>query len=99
MKKIGLMTQAELAAYAQTALRKDGINVVLTGGAAVALYSDGKYTSRDLDFVDLGFASFQKIKSVMNALNFRQAGKHFESAETDHIIEFVASPFHHRASG
>jgi len=92
MKSIRSMNQAELAAYVQTALRKEGIDLVLTGGAAVTLYSNNKYVSRDLDFVDAGFSSFLKIKREMESIGFRQKGKHFVHSETEFLVEFVASP-------
>ncbi len=53
MKSISEMDQAELAAYVQSHLRKKGIHVVLSGGATVALYSEGRYVSKDLDMVNI----------------------------------------------
>lgn len=38
MKSIGAMTQAELAAFVQSHLRKNKIYVTLSGGAAVSIY-------------------------------------------------------------
>lgn len=37
-------------------LKNAGVYVVLSGGAAVGIYSDGTYDSRDIDFVNAGFA-------------------------------------------
>ena len=37
------MTQGELAAYIDSHLLEKGINVVLSGGACVAIYRDYKY--------------------------------------------------------
>jgi len=45
------MNLGELAAFIDTHLREKGINVVLSGGASVAIYSDHKYVSKDLDFI------------------------------------------------
>lgn len=92
MKPIGKMTQAELAAYIQSNLREEGIDLVLTGGAAVTFYSKNKYVSRDLDLVDLGFTSFPKIIEEMGALGFRRQGRHFANPETEFLVELVASP-------
>ena len=39
MKKISEMTQGELGAFIQSHLRKKGIDVVLSGGAAVGIHS------------------------------------------------------------
>jgi hypothetical protein len=52
MKPVRDMTQAELGAYVQSHLGAKGIDVVLSGGAVVAIYTSGKYVSRDLDFVN-----------------------------------------------
>ena len=51
MKAISEMTMGELAAYIDTHLRQHGIDVVLSGGASVAIYSQHKYVSKDLDFI------------------------------------------------
>lgn len=55
MKKVAAMSQAEIAAYVQEHLRSEGITVILSGGAAVAVYSMGKYVSADIDLVNLFF--------------------------------------------
>jgi hypothetical protein len=51
VKSVEDMTQAELGAFVQTHLRQSGTEVVLSGGAAVAIYSSDKYVSKDLDIV------------------------------------------------
>jgi hypothetical protein len=48
------MSAEELAAHVCQTLGDAGITVTLTGGACVAIWSDGAYTSRDLDFVEQG---------------------------------------------
>ena len=55
MKKIGRMNLAELAAYVQTHLRAEGIEVVLSGGATVSFYSSNKYVSKDVDLINVRF--------------------------------------------
>ena len=65
MKSISKMTQAELAATVQVHLQKKGITVILSGGAAVAIYTDNKYVSADIDLVDVYFADRKKIKAAM----------------------------------
>lgn len=86
------MTQAELAAYIQEHLRSKGIEMVLTGGAVVALYSAGKYVSADIDLVDKGFASFGALKAAMEELGFTRPGRAFEHPETPYFVDFVAAP-------
>ena len=52
MKEIHAMTMAELAAFVCSHLQKNSIDVVLSGGGCVTIYSEGRYTSYDLDFVE-----------------------------------------------
>ncbi len=53
MKLVREMTAGELAAYVCTHLRDEGIDVVLSGGGCVSLYTLGQYVSYDLDFIEL----------------------------------------------
>lgn len=48
MKSVGKMTQAELGAFVQSQLRENGIEVVLAGGVAVAIYSNNKYVCKEM---------------------------------------------------
>lgn len=92
MKSISQMTQAEIAAYVQEHLRKREIKVVLSGGAAVGIYSSGKYVSKDIDLVNAIFAKRKKIEEAMIELGFVPTGRHFEHPDSDHIIEFPPGP-------
>jgi len=92
MKSIADMTQGELGAYIQTHLRASGIDVVLTGGSAVSIYSGNKYVSKDLDLVIAGFARRSKIREVMNEIGFHQVGRHFEHPEAGFLVEFPGGP-------
>jgi len=94
MKPIKKMTQAELAAYVHDHLRKSGIEVVLSGGAAVGIYSSGEYVSRDIDLVNARFAGVGKIEKAMAEIGFTAIGRHYEHPETDHIVEFPPGPLH-----
>ena len=42
---------AEIAALVSDALERAGISAVLSGGAAVSIYSSAAYLSLDLDFI------------------------------------------------
>lgn len=92
MKPIGEMTQAELAAWVQEYLRKQGIPLVLSGGAAVAIYSSGRYVSKDIDLVNARFTNRKKIEKAMIELGFSPTGRHFEHSESDQIVEFPPGP-------
>jgi hypothetical protein len=92
MKPIKDMTQAEVAAYVQNQLSKKGITVILSGGAAVAIYSSNQYVSKDIDLVDVQFANSKKIKLAMEEIGFREAGRSFEYPDTQFFVEFPPGP-------
>jgi hypothetical protein len=92
MKTIKEMTQAELGAYVQSHLRERGIEVVLSGGAVVAIYTSGKYVSGDLDFVNRYAIKRSMITIAMEELGFNEVGRHFEHPETEFFVEFPPGP-------
>ncbi len=92
MKPISNMNQAELAAFVVQNLSDSGLYFVLSGGAAVGIYSNGEYVSSDIDLVNARFASRDKIEKSMRKLGFMPIGRHFEHPETDHIVEFPPGP-------
>lgn len=92
MKPIRDMTQAELGAYVQSHLGAKGIDVVLSGGAVVAIYTSGKYVSPDLDLVNRYSAKRSAIKSAMEELGFQAMGRHFEHPDTEFFVEFPPGP-------
>jgi hypothetical protein len=68
-----------------------GITAVLSGGAAVQIYSRGLYVSRDLDFVSS--ASYREIEAVLRTLGFmRQTGRHFVHPACSYTLEFPPWP-------
>jgi len=52
VKLISEMTIAQLAAFVQSHLRQSGIDVVLSGGACVSIYTSNRYVSMDLDMIN-----------------------------------------------
>jgi hypothetical protein len=92
MKSIGRMTQAELAAYVQSHLRTKGITVVLSGGAAVAIYTANKYVSADIDLVDVNFVTRKKLIEAMKEIGLSEKNHYFIHPETSQIIEFPPGP-------
>jgi hypothetical protein len=92
LKKIKDMAVAELAAYISTHLRNAGIDVVLSGGSCVTIYSQGRYVSGDLDFVDTRFATRRSIKESMEKIGFEEKDRYFHSPETEFLVEFPSGP-------
>lgn len=86
-KKISLK---ELAGYLSEELRKEGIDLILVGGACVAIYSNNRYQSDDLDFVT--YEDLSKIKKILRKYGFSQHAKYFRRSDCPWIIEFVSPP-------
>lgn len=88
------MSMEELAAYICTALENGGIDTVLSGGCCVELYSQGRYTSDDIDLVDRYNGGHRKIKEVMEQLGFKEYSmkRYFVHDETSFFIEFPRGP-------
>ena len=64
----------------------------LSGGGAVALYSDNEYLSCDLDFVSS--ARLAAIRDAIGPLGFRRVAgaRQFEHPETPYYVEFPPGP-------
>jgi len=92
MKPIREITQAELGAYVHSYLRDQGIDVVLSGGAVVAIYTSNKYVTQDLDFVNRYFANRDAIRKAMEEMGFHYRGRHFEHPESEYFVEFPPGP-------
>ena len=65
MKSIKEMSTGELAAFISSYLRTHDIDVVLTGGGCVSIYSENIYVSFDLDFIDNQFTKRSKIREAL----------------------------------
>lgn len=82
----------ELAVLVSRALEEAGVRATLSGGAAVSIYSENQYQSRDLDFV-----SFEQIKTIGQAIRplgfrLRAGARQFEHPETIWYVEFPPGP-------
>ncbi|OGC23220.1 hypothetical protein A2291_08250 [candidate division WOR-1 bacterium RIFOXYB2_FULL_42_35] len=84
----------ELAAIVGSKLKEHGIDAVLTGGAAVTIYSDNRYQSLDLDFV-ANAVEYQpkEINTAMAELDFElQTEGFFEHVDCPYVVEFIQPP-------
>lgn len=80
----------DLAGYLSAELLKEGIDLILVGGACVTIYSKNLYQSYDLDFItydDLG-----KVKKALSKYGFEQRAKYFRHKDCPWVVEFVAPP-------
>ncbi len=80
----------ELAAIVSCALRDHGIDAVLTGGAAVVIWSGEEQQSYDLDYVSSSRRS--DLERAMKMLGFTARGKDFVHPETPYFVEFPTGP-------
>ena len=92
MTKISDMNIAELAAFICTHLMKNGIKCILTGGACISIYSENKYESFDLDFIDNSFTPRKEIARTLSEINFIEHNRYFKNPKTKYIVEFPAGP-------
>ncbi len=94
MKRIKEMSMEELGAFVCSALEKEGIETVLSGGCCVEIYSHGKYTSDDIDLIDRFNGGHRKIKKVMFSLGFKEhsINRYFVHEDTNLFIEFPRGP-------
>lgn len=80
------MSLKDFAIFVARSLKEKNINVVLTGGAVVSIYSESKYVSRDADF--LSETDHQTIKKAMHAIGFTNLGKDFFHKDSQFSVEF-----------
>lgn len=92
LMRIAEMTQGELAAHIDDHLKERGIAVVLSGGAAVAIYSDHQYVSKDIDFVARFTLNHRAVRSAMQELGFEREGNYYFHPDTAYFVEFIYGP-------
>jgi len=92
VKLISEMKRLELAAFIAAEFRRRQINVVLSGGSCVSIYSAEKYVSMDLDFVNAGFAKRAAIRETMEFLGFSEENRYFRHPDTELLVEFPPGP-------
>lgn len=80
------MSLKDFAIAVAQALKEKNIDVILTGGAVVSIYSEGKYVSKDADF--LSATDHQSIKQAMLNLGFKNLGKDFYHDDSQFTVEF-----------
>ncbi len=81
-----------IATVVSEACRRNGIEVVLSGGACVSIYTRNAYESYDLDFVLSADADRRRVGPVLEKLGFCRDGRHFRHPDTAYIVEFLSPP-------
>jgi len=81
----------KLAAIVSEHFQKNGIEIILVGGACVSIYSDNKYLSYDIDFITDSF--IKKIIPVLELLGFKSTGgRLFKNPHCKFLIDFPVPP-------
>jgi len=80
------MNQGELAAFIDSHHREKGIQVVLSGGASAAIYSNYQYVSKDLDFIAQFSIDHNKVESAMKEIGFNNQGRYYHHPNTPSVF-------------
>ena len=92
MKSIKEMSFGELAAYICTHLLQNGIKCVLSGGGCVSIYTDNRYMSYDLDFIEMVSSPRKELRQILIQIGFYEENRYFKHNDTDFFIEFPTGP-------
>jgi len=90
--KIEDMSIMDFALHVADFLYNNGIEVVLSGGACVTIYTKNKYISYDLDFVLISHIAPKKIKETLERIGFQEEGKYFKHKKSQYLIDFLSPP-------
>lgn len=87
-------TLLEVAAIVSEALEAAGVVSVLSGGAAISIYTENRYESNDLDFVSS--AAMKELTGILEPLGFRRGAegraRYFEHPSCAWFVEFPPGP-------
>ncbi len=92
MKDISEMNIGELAAFVCSHLKNNGIDVILSGGSCVSIFTSNRYESNDLDFIEISSSPRKKIEQVLEQLEFFEENRYFRHPKNKIYIEFPAGP-------
>lgn len=92
MNPLADMSVEELAGLVCETLQNAGITTTPTGGACVSIWSDGKYVSRDLDFIEEGPVPRRQVKDALAKIGFTEKHRYFIHPDTEFFVEFPAGP-------
>jgi hypothetical protein len=85
--KLSRLTTERLAAVVCDTLERHGFTAVLTGGACVMIYAEGKYVSKDMDFVLAPQDRLGEVEAALAELGFRPAGRVYVHPEVDMAVD------------
>jgi hypothetical protein len=88
VKAVAAMSLAELAAWVSGHLQQRGIPVVMVGGGCVSVYSENRYQTSDLDFVERYHTRRQQLRAALAEIGFEEETRYFRHPEAAWFLEF-----------
>ncbi len=73
-------------------LTRNGIDVVLSGGACVTIYTKNKFMSFDLDFVLISSDKQKEVRQLLTEIGFYEEDRYFKHNDTEFFIDFISPP-------
>jgi hypothetical protein len=86
------MSIGEFGAFVASHLKSRGIDVVLSGGSCVTIYSQNKYMSYDLDFIERKGVGRRRIKAALKEAGFTEKDRYFIHPDSQYFVEFPPGP-------
>jgi hypothetical protein len=85
-------TPEETASIVYEILKAKGIEVVLTGGSCMEIYTHSNYSSYDLDFIANPSIKSEQVKNAMIEAGFEKKDRYFKHPDNDYYVEFPTGP-------
>lgn len=86
-------TPEETASIVYELLKVKGIDVVLTGGSCMEIYTHSNYSSFDLDFIaNPSIKTEQVINAMVDAGFEKMKNRYFKYPDNDYLVEFPTGP-------
>jgi hypothetical protein len=86
-------TPEETASIVYEILKAKGIEVVLTGGSCMEIYTHSNYSSYDLDFIANPSIKSEQVKDAMIEAGFEKTkDRYFKHPDNDYYVEFPTGP-------
>ncbi len=92
IKLVAEMSLQELAAYVATHLKSRQLPVVLVGGSCVSIYSNNKYQTKDLDFVERYHNQRSLLRLALQDIGFIEQHRYFVHPDAHYFLEFPLGP-------
>lgn len=90
--RIGSLSLKNLAINICDYLIKNNIEIVLSGGACVSIYTRNKYMSYDLDFVLISHKEQKEIRRLLLEIGFYEEEMFFKHRDTKYFLHFLSPP-------